>query len=196
MEFVNLTPFPGLHQEHARSYKVAAGAEMQAGSLTLGWKITAVNATALDEIVLAEPEERGVRRDGLWKETCFEAFLPHAGSDAYLEFNGAASGDWNCYSFRTYREGMNPVPVNGASPPRILSMTRSAKEIELRYSLPMAVVKQGFFSLGLGSIDFDAIGLTLVLNCRSATTYWALSHDGVKPDFHLRSSHTYDSFRN
>ncbi len=196
MQLVNLIPFPGLHQDHARSYKVMAGAQMQAGSLTLGWKIISSSASGIDEIVLPEPKERGIRRDELWKETCFEAFLPHASADAYLEFNGAASGDWNCYSFRGYREGMNPVPVNGASPPKILSLTRSAKEIELRYSLPMAVVKQGFFSLGLGSIDLDPIGLTLVLNCRSATTYWALSHDGVKPDFHLRSSYHYDSFRN
>jgi hypothetical protein len=196
MRLVNLIPFPGLHQDHARSYKVIAGAELQAGSLTLGWKITAVNAGALDEIVLPEPQERVLRRDELWKETCFEAFLPHATTDAYLEFNGSSSGDWNCYSFRGYREGMNPVPVNGATPPRILSLTRSSKEIELRYSLPMSVVKQGFFSLGLGSIDLESLGLTLVMNCRSATTYWALSHDGVKPDFHLRSSHSYDSFRN
>lgn len=196
MNLVDLTPFPGLHEEHSRSYKVSAGASTEAGHLLFAWRITASHVGALEEIILPPSKERGVRRDGLWKETCFEAFLPHAESDAYLEFNGSRSGDWNCYSFRSYREGMNPVPVNGASPPRIHSFTTGGKELELRFLLPMAVVKQGFFSLGIGSIELGPIGLTLVLNGKTATTFWALSHDGVKPDFHLRSSFIYDSFRN
>jgi hypothetical protein len=196
MEFVTLEPFPGLHIEHARNYKIEAGAEAGPAGLTLAWKIRGSNPAAMADIVLPEAKERGTRVEGLWKQTCFEAFLPHLDSDAYLEFNGSPSGDWNCYSFRNYREGMNPVPVNGASPPRVLSYTHGSKELELRFLLPMAVVKQGFFSLGIGSIELGPIGLTLVLNGRTATTYWALTHDGVKPDFHLRSSFTYDSIRN
>jgi hypothetical protein len=195
MKLLSLVPFPGLHESHARSFKISAGASISLGELTLQYRIEASTPEALSSVILPNPQEKVMRRDELWKETCFEAFIPHLESDSYLEFNGSPSGDWNCYSFRQYREGMNPIPVNGASLPKLLSLTKSSKVIEVQWSVPMASLKQGFFALGIGAIELAPLGLTLVLNTSLATTYWALKHDGVKPDFHMRSSFIYDSIR-
>jgi hypothetical protein len=61
------------------------------------------------------PEGNGVRRDQLWRTTCFEAFLRASGEDGYQEWNFAPSGDWAAYDFAGYREGMSNSEV-GAPP--------------------------------------------------------------------------------
>src|SRR4051812_28943016 len=43
------------------------------------------------------------RTDGLWRHTCFEAFLRTRGAPAYCEFNFAPSSQWAAYSFESYR---------------------------------------------------------------------------------------------
>jgi hypothetical protein len=195
MEMRALQAFPNLHREHTRAYKVSAGASVSSGELNLLFRIEASRPELMNEIILAQARDRVARKDELWKETCFEAFIPHANGDAYLEFNGSPGGDWNLYSFKAYREGMSPVPVSANAWPRLISRTSGEKDLEIRWSLPMASIKQGFFSLGIGDIRFAPLGLTVVMNASAATTYWALQHDGIKPDFHLRSSFTYDSIR-
>src|SRR5579863_7062353 len=61
----------------------------------------------------AQPE----RADGLWRTTCFEAFLKAADAPAYVELNLAPSGRWAAYRFDAFREGMGPGTL--AAPPRI-----------------------------------------------------------------------------
>src|SRR5579864_1173720 len=56
-----------------------------------------------------------VRTDGLWKSTCFEAFIS-TGKASYVELNFAPSGQWAAYSFTNYREGMRELDI---APPRI-----------------------------------------------------------------------------
>ena len=74
-------------------------------------------------IAAAAPPERA---DGLWRTTCFEAFLKAADDDqAYVELNLAPSGRWAAYRFDTLREGMGPAML--AAPPRIA--TRRARPI-------------------------------------------------------------------
>ena len=50
------------------------------------------------------------RTDGLWRETCFEAFLKAARGEGYYEFNFRDYA-WASYSFDRYREGMREAPV-------------------------------------------------------------------------------------
>src|SRR6266542_3114465 len=81
----------------------------------------ALGATATTNIwcCVGAPAERFVipesdapsRTDDLWKTTCFEAFLRHAGGEAYREWNFAPSGDWAAYDFTGPREGMAAAEV-------------------------------------------------------------------------------------
>ncbi|MCC6171787.1 MAG: DOMON-like domain-containing protein [Gammaproteobacteria bacterium] len=65
------------------------------------------------------------RRDGLWRHTCFEAFVaaPAGCGSGYVEYNFAPSGAWAIYRFDGYRQGMRSEPAPVA--PRIV-VTRAA----------------------------------------------------------------------
>lgn len=120
----------------------------------------------------------GSRRDELWKTTCFEFFLARPGDAAYFEINMATSGDWNAYAFDGYREGMRWAEGIKSSPVR--SVRSSDEEIEVEGRLAL-----GDFPL-LGPV---VLGATAVVEYRDGTKeYWALAHEGEKPDFHVRES--------
>jgi hypothetical protein len=113
----------------------------------------------------------GTRADGLWKTTCFEAFLRARDDERYREWNFAPSGEWAAYDFSDYREGMAEPDV-GAPP-----------YIRMEDNLT-------WFALG-ATIAVEAgkswqLGLSAVLEERDGTrSYWALAHPpGDKPDFH------------
>ena len=195
MKLVGLKPFPFLHASHSKSFQVFAGAEVSSSQIQLHYRIKAISKEAFASIILPDISEKPARLDDLWKSTCFECFIPVKDGTAYLEFNGSPSGDWNWYAFRDYRAGMNSVPVVAGLIPKQVSLSRSETELEVKWILPFAGVKQGLLSGGAVPTDLGAFGLTVVLNTQVATTYWATKHDGVKPDFHLRASFTYDSFR-
>ena len=57
------------------------------------------------------------RAEGLWRTTCFEAFLREQGAQAYQEWNFAPSGQWAAYNFSGYRQGMTDAHVG--QPPYI-----------------------------------------------------------------------------
>src|SRR6476619_8020804 len=49
----------------------------------------------------------GRRADGLWRHTCFEAFVTVADTTSYYEFNFSPALDWAAYRFEDYRTGMS-----------------------------------------------------------------------------------------
>lgn len=110
------------------------------------------------------------RSDGLWKTTCFEAFLRAEGEEAYREWNFAPSGQWAAYDFTAYREG------------------RSLAEV----AEPYVRLEDNFTWLALGATIAVAagcawqLGLSAVIEERDGTkSYWALAHPpGAEPDFH------------
>ena len=54
---------------------------------------------------------RKERKDGLWRHSCFEAFIrPPEGPD-YFELNLSPSGDWAAYRFDDYRTGIKPLEI-------------------------------------------------------------------------------------
>ena len=73
------------------------------------------------------------RADGLWKHTCFEAFISDANSGGYAEFNCAPSGDWAAYHFASYRS--EPLPLVLAQVPIsteiVTGRLRLAAELDL-----------------------------------------------------------------
>ena len=82
------------------------------GNLALRYIVTG-NLTDLRMPPLTAPE----RADGLWRQTCFEAFVRAAPDAAYYEFNFAPSTQWAAYRFSGYRSGMSVA--DGISAPRI-----------------------------------------------------------------------------
>lgn len=111
------------------------------------------------------------RVDGLWRATCFEAFLRKAGETAYREWNFAPSGNWAAYDFTATREGMDNADVD--RPPYI--------RMEDNFT---------WWTVGATiSVEADAaweLGICAVIEEQEGTkSYWALAHPHPdKPDFH------------
>lgn len=120
----------------------------------------------LDGLVMPFPGEPG-RADGLWRHTCFEAFVGRIGG-AYDEFNFAPSGQWAAYDFGAYRAGMRPLDV---APPRI---AMKAEERAFQFEATFTV-REGAARLGLCVVIEEDGG---------SLSYWALAHSPGKPDFH------------
>ena len=113
------------------------------------------------------------RRDGLWKTTCFEAFVMEAGSSSYLEFNFAPSSEWAAYSFADYREAMAELPMP-TQPALGNDASQSHFALEAKFELPHAFA------------DKDLVmAITAVIEERDGTkSYWSLAHPAGAPDFH------------
>jgi hypothetical protein len=112
------------------------------------------------------------RADGLWRHTCFEAFIAGAETPAYREFNFSPDGRWQAYDFTAYRHG---GPLDTASAPAIDSETAHGG-LELRARLAADL---------LPSSHHLHIGLSAVLeDMDGSLSYWALRHAPGKPDFH------------
>jgi hypothetical protein len=196
MKLTSLRAFPFLHETQTRLYKVSAGAAISTSQIELRYRIEGTTPEAFSAIVIPEVSPKPKRTDELWKTTCFECFIPGHETDAYLEFNGSPSGDWNWYGFQSYRSGMKPITASARLEPKAVSMSKSDRDLEVTWILPMSGVLQGFNVHGESVQSVDPFGLTVVLHTQLATLYWALNHDGVKPDFHQRASFIYDPVRN
>ena len=133
----------------------------------------------LDALQLPEPRPP-VRTDGLWRHSCFEAFIGHAGGPDYWEYNFSPSGAWAAYHFSAYREGMAPL-LKGAAPtvtPRI--RTRLRRSFACARSFMARAVPAGVgLRLGLAAVVEDKARVL---------SYWALKHPAEKPDFHHADS--------
>ena len=115
------------------------------------------------------------RKNELWKSTCFELFSGRPDEANYLEVNLGPSGAWNCYSFTSYRTGMQEsdaiAPVSMLSDPMSKTL-----EVTLRCMPPF---ESGKYALGISAVIELAPG---------DTEFHALAH-GAKPDFHDREHH-------
>jgi hypothetical protein len=149
------------------------------GRLGLRYMVTG----ALGDVALpssAAPD----RTDGLWRHTCFEAFLRAPGSETYCEFNFAPSTQWAAYRFDGYRRGM--APAEGVAPPRIgLRRTADGFELEVVLALDRAC--------GLPPDGALRLGLSAVIQAPDGSvSLWALAHPPGKADFHHADSFALD----
>ncbi len=126
--------------------------------------------------VRVPPQGSGARRDGLWKHTCFEAFVAPGSGEGYVELNFSPTHDWAIYDFSGYRAGMSPSGVTEA--PQI-STELARERLELR-----AVLRLDDLS-ALQSAQHLRLALaTVVEDSEGRLSYWALRHAPGKPDFH------------
>ena len=121
----------------------------------------------------------GLRRDGLWRDTCLEAFIAPAAGTTYAEFNLSPSGDWAAYLFAGERSGMQSL----ATAPPTLASSRNARSARF----------DALFDLGALPFAPARAGLTMVIaHMDGARSYWALAHRRERPDFHDTGSFTLD----
>ena len=126
------------------------------------------------------PESRvPVRTDGLWRHTCFEAFIALGEGPGYWEYNFSPSGAWAAYHFSAYREGMATL-LKGAPP----NMT-----VDLSVDSLVARVHIDLFWLLRTATAPLRLGVSSVIEDQARVlSYWALKHPAEKPDFHHAES--------
>lgn len=140
-------------------------ARLQAGSLVLRYVVTGkIGDLRLPPVVTP------ARADGLWKHTCFEAFVRAPSAAGYTEFNFAPSMEWAAYRFSAYREGMT-VAREVAAPLIDVIAGEDAFELQAMLAFP----DTGTRRMGLSAVIEEAGG---------RISYWAIAHPPGKPDFH------------
>jgi len=122
---------------------------------------------------IAWPAAAQSRTDGLWRHTCFEAFIASASSPAYAEFNLAPSGAWAAYAFDDYRSGMRDLDL--ATPPQI------AQSASNRWHATLDLTRLAHL---IGPAPWR-LAVTAVIEARDGSkSFWSLAHPPGKPDFH------------
>jgi hypothetical protein len=121
-----------------------------------------------------------IRKDELWKETCFEFFLGQFDSSKYYEYNFSPSGDWSCYQFLEYRsepinEYLNFIPT--------VSSKQNAQCFTLSVNVPLPDNFKFNRKLGISVITKDKA---------EKYCFWSLSHPRNIPDFHDRRAFSID----
>jgi hypothetical protein len=147
----------------------------------LDWKrsgvltITYLLNGAVDQLRIP-PYQSTRRADGLWRSSCFEAFVGAKNDAEYYEFNFSPSGEWAVYQFRDYRDG-GPIEVDRFEP--VISVRQESRTLEL-----CAVIRLDH----LPELQLDvrlSVGLSAVIKGSDARlSYWALKHPPGEPDFH------------
>jgi hypothetical protein len=153
-------------------WSVAAEARFTAGA-SLSCRYTLRGDTARLRLPQAGA---GRRADGLWRHTCFEAFVSASGTAGYYEFNFSPALDWAAYRFDDYRTGMSAATLD--QPPG-LQVRRRRDALELLATVHLA---------GLAPLrDAPALRLALAAVIEEndgRLAYWALWHPPGNPDFH------------
>jgi hypothetical protein len=134
------------------------------------------------ELVIPAQRKMPGRKNGLWETTCFEFFFIAENADNYWEFNLSPGGNWNVYSFTSYRQGMREEPVI-ASLPFSIQIHPESLRISLELSLEKIVPVEQSLKAGISAVIKFTDG---------RVTYWALSHAGPEADFHFRDNFIID----
>jgi hypothetical protein len=154
------------------TYVIAAQAELTASATVVFRYVLRAEISR----VRIPPVQSTARADGLWRHTCFEAFIMAPGTAAYYEFNFAPSRQWALYHFDAYREGMSPAELE---PPPELCVRRFEDRLELDAAVHLNDL------IGLRGAPRLLLGLTAVVEEENGRlSYWALKHPPGKPDFH------------
>ena len=122
------------------------------------------------------------RLDGLWRHTCFEAFVQGCEATGYREFNFSPAGAWQAYAFSAYRQG---GPMEHASVPRIARKAGATLGLSALVS-PSELPPGRCLRLGLSAV-IESVAGTL--------SYWALRHPAGRPDFHHPDGFALEIFR-
>ncbi|MBV9330167.1 MAG: DOMON-like domain-containing protein [Alphaproteobacteria bacterium] len=142
-----------------------------AGTLELRYIVSG----AISDLVVPEPTVPA-RVDGLWRHTCFEAFVRTAGEKPYCEFNFAPSGEWAAYRFGDHRDGMK---VAEELPAPAIGFDATSSSLELAVTLELGQLAE------ISKTSAWRLSISAVIEERSGRkSYWALAHPPGPADFH------------
>ncbi|HMT65825.1 MAG TPA: DOMON-like domain-containing protein, partial [Ottowia sp.] len=145
-----------------------------------GWWLRYTLGAALAALRLPPPAAQPGPADGLWRHTCFEAFVGAARGAAYHEFNFSPSGHWAAYAFSAPRQRASAGHLPLA--PR-LQWRQGVGTLTLDAWLPQGVLPSANTP--------HALGLSAVIETDDGRlSYWALAHPAPQPDFHHRAGWT------
>lgn len=132
-------------------------------------------------IKIPESAEVPMRKDDLWKMTCFEIFIAPEGQTQYWEFNMSPSGNWNVYHMDAYRQvNMREETLYVSLP---FTFHKTDDELSLSISIDLSRI--------LSADQKTNIGITAILQTfDDRESYWALTHPGAQADFHIRDGFT------
>jgi len=165
-----LRPFPSACP--LPSVKITGTVGRRGSVLYLGYDLLGLT----EALAIPAPAAVPARRDGLWKETCFELFLGLEKSYRYWEFNFSPAGHWNVFSFETYRQGMREEQAF-ASLPFFVHIHPEALNLSVELDLDKIILRDQALKVGISAVLRSVEG-----DC----TYWALAHPNTKPDFHRK----------
>jgi len=136
-------------------------------------------AGTIEDLLLPPLSHQPRRKNELWKTTCFEMFLASKDQTHYWEFNFSPSGDWNIYRMDAYRR--RGFREETSIPGLTIRTNREGGVLGLATDLDLGPIAS--------NDDILQLGLSAVIQTREGNeTYWALTHPGPQPDFHLRES--------
>jgi hypothetical protein len=165
-----LTAHPSTPNDAVRSLVARVRAE-ESGILAFQYSLIADMSRA--RVPVSGP---GGRADGLWRHTCFEAFVAPADTQDYHEFNFSPSLQWAIYRFSSYREGMSPVDI-GCAPE--ISVRRRDDGLELESAVSLGHL------VDMPDAPQLRIAVAAVIEDENGRlSYWGLRHPPGKPDFH------------
>ena len=122
------------------------------------------------------PEKGSAQRtDGLWRHSCFEAFIRSPGRQGYVELNLSPSGAWAAYRFDDYRAGMQSAEI---APPTI-KVQKDNAHLGLVAEVDLASIAE------LNGPDPWQLALSAVIETQDGSlSHWALAHPQGAADFH------------
>jgi hypothetical protein len=166
----SLVVYPASHSNSVRTIHVRVRQD-RPGALSFEYVLRAEMP-----LIRIPPTRSPARADGLWKHTCFEAFIATANTPRYYELNFSPSREWAIYRFDAYRAGMSPLDVT-LPPDVVVRRFDDRLELDATVTLPELNALQPARTLQLA--------LSAVVEEDSGTlSYWALKHSTDKPDFH------------
>ncbi|MBI5058106.1 MAG: DOMON-like domain-containing protein [Nitrospirae bacterium] len=168
----SLIPFPSTGTRPG--YKINGSIYRRDNALTVSYSLTG----PLSECVVPVPANIPIRKNALWKETCFELFLGLKNSGQYWEFNLSPACHWNVYRFKDYRQDMQDEP---AFVSLLFNVRKQVDGLSLSLEIDLNKIVHADQVL-------DAGVSAVIKSIDGGVTYWALTHPGSQADFHRRES--------
>jgi hypothetical protein len=165
---MNLSPFPGT----SAPFSIIGSAYLTDCILHITFEVHGPVKTLKR---INETPGPAVRKNELWKTTCFEWFIKGPNSNAYWECNLSPTGEWNVYHLTDYRKNLQEEKlISGYSFFQTILSSESWR-LENRFDLSPLKFPKGHYLLNLSAV---------LETQKSEKTFWSLVHSQKQPDFH------------
>ncbi len=160
---LDLTAHPAFHPSQVTGVSVR-WVQVDDRRLMLRYRVDGCGA------LVVPPFKGHGQADELWQNTCFELFL-YDGEGRYREYNFSPSGQWAIYSFAGYRHRAGEAVLRDHP--------------EIKHDRGASVFVQTVFIDAEILRGAERAALAAVVEEEGGRpSYWALAHNGLKPDFH------------